>query len=74
MSLLDANNKPAEGISYFTPAQEPAAGTAANPQANGQPIQKLFQPLPIRRVTFQNRIGVSAGPVEIPFTTILTML
>lgn len=62
MSLPNVNNKPAEGISYFTPAQEPAAGTAANPQTNGQPIPKLFQPLTIRGVTFQNRIGVSNCP------------
>lgn len=59
MSLPDIVLKPAEGISYFTPAQEPAAGTAANPQTNGQPIPKLFQPLTIRGVTFQNRVGLA---------------
>lgn len=59
MSLLDVDIKPAEGISYFTPAQDPPAGTAANPQSNGQSIPKLFQPLTIRGVTFPNRIGVS---------------
>jgi hypothetical protein len=50
----------AEGISYFTPAQSPPAGTARNPQASGKPIPKLFQPLTIRGQTFQNRLGVSA--------------
>ena len=61
MSLPDVDIKPAEGISYFTPAQDPPAGTAANPQSNGQAIPKLFQPLTIRGVTFPNRIGVSSG-------------
>lgn len=64
MSLPDIDIKPAEGISYFTPAQEPPAGTAANPQTNGQVIPKLFQPLTIRGVTFPNRIGVS-DPVKV---------
>lgn len=48
----------AEGISYFTPAQNPPAGTARNPQTSGKPIPKLFQPLTIRGQTFQNRLGV----------------
>ncbi|EXJ95488.1 hypothetical protein A1O1_00610 [Capronia coronata CBS 617.96] len=52
-------NKAAEGISYFTPAQIPPAGTAAEHQSSGQPIPKLFQPLTIRGVTFQNRIWLS---------------
>ena len=52
-------NKPAQGISYFTPAQVPPAGTARNPQSDGQPIPKLFQPLTIRGVTFPNRIFLS---------------
>ncbi|BCR91139.1 NADH:flavin oxidoreductase/NADH oxidase [Aspergillus chevalieri] len=59
MSLPDVDIKPAEGISYFTPAQEPPAGTAANPQASGQAIPKLFQPLTIRGVTFPHRIGLA---------------
>ncbi|KAK6343562.1 hypothetical protein TWF730_011152 [Orbilia blumenaviensis] len=52
----DILNVGAEGIPYFTPAQIPAAGTAIT---NGQVIPKLFQPLTIRGVTFQNRIWVS---------------
>jgi len=55
----DIINKPAPGISYFTPAQEPPAGTAANPQSDGSKPPKLFQPLTLRGVTFHNRIGVS---------------
>jgi 2,4-dienoyl-CoA reductase-like NADH-dependent reductase (Old Yellow Enzyme family) len=52
-------NKGAAGISYYTPAQVPASGTAKNPQSDGSPIPKLFQPLTIRGTTFQNRIFVS---------------
>jgi 2,4-dienoyl-CoA reductase-like NADH-dependent reductase (Old Yellow Enzyme family) len=52
-------NEPAKGISYFTPAQIPPAGSAKNPQSDGSPIPKLFQPLTIRGTTFQNRIFVS---------------
>ena len=51
-------NEPAKGISYFTPAQVPPAGTASDPQPNGTPIPKLFQPLKLRGVTLQNRIMV----------------
>ncbi|KAF7169902.1 hypothetical protein CNMCM6106_004772 [Aspergillus hiratsukae] len=59
MTVADIDVTPAEGISYFTPAQNPPAGTAANPQTNGQKIPKLFTPLTIRGVTFQNRLGLA---------------
>ncbi|EGO03987.1 hypothetical protein SERLA73DRAFT_165519 [Serpula lacrymans var. lacrymans S7.3] len=52
-------NKPFPGISYFTPAQVPAAGAAFDPQPDGKPIPKLFQPLKIRGTTFHNRIFLS---------------
>ncbi|KAF9888670.1 hypothetical protein FE257_008428 [Aspergillus nanangensis] len=55
----DIVNKPAQGISYFTPAQNPPAGTAANPQSDGSAIPKLFQPLSMRGLTLHNRIGLS---------------
>ncbi|KAL1966958.1 hypothetical protein VTN77DRAFT_3702 [Rasamsonia byssochlamydoides] len=58
-NVFDIENKPAKGISYFTPAQEPPAGTAANPQSDGSQPPKLFQPLTIRGLTFHNRIGLS---------------
>lgn len=58
MTVTDLVNHPAQGISYFTPAQNPPAGTAANPQTSGKPVPKLFHPLTIRGVTFQNRLGV----------------
>ncbi|XXH02066.1 NADH-dependent flavin oxidoreductase [Hypoxylon texense] len=53
------SNKAAEGVPFFTPAQVPPAGTALNPQPDGTPIPKLFTPLTIRGVTFQNRIFLS---------------
>ncbi|CZR52306.1 related to flavin oxidoreductase [Phialocephala subalpina] len=51
-------NKPAKGISYFTPAQIPPSGTAVE-QPDGKPIPKAFTPLKIRGTTFQNRIFLS---------------
>lgn len=59
MTWPDVPITPAQGISYFTPAQSPPAGTARNPQTSGKPIPKIFQPLTIRGQTFQNRLGVS---------------
>ncbi|KAJ5717683.1 hypothetical protein N7488_003329 [Penicillium malachiteum] len=55
----DIANKPAEGISYFTPAQVPPAGSAAIPQSDGDQPPKLFQPFKVRGVTLHNRIGLS---------------
>lgn len=52
-------NVPAKGAPYFTPAQTPASGTAVDPQPDGKAIPKLFQPLTIRGVTFQNRIWLA---------------
>lgn len=47
------DNIAAKGISYYTPAQNPPAGT----QLDGS--TKLFTPLTIRGVTFQNRVFLS---------------
>lgn len=52
-------NVPARNTSYFTPAQQPPAGTASDPQPDGKAIPKLFQPLTLRGTTFQNRIFLS---------------
>ncbi|KAK0199672.1 hypothetical protein DFS33DRAFT_1387981 [Desarmillaria ectypa] len=49
----------APSVSFFTPAQDPPAGTAIVPQPDGKPIPSLFQPITIRGVTFQNRIFLS---------------
>lgn len=51
-------NEPAQGIGYYTPAQNPPAGTASDPQPDGSRPPKLFQPLKIRGLTLQNRILV----------------
>ncbi|EEP76393.1 conserved hypothetical protein [Uncinocarpus reesii 1704] len=58
-SLEGVRNEAAPGISYFSPYQNPRAGTAADPQSDGTKPPKLFQPLKLRGVTFQNRIGLS---------------
>lgn len=52
-------NKPAEGVPFFTPEQSPPSGTAHDPQPNGKAIPKVFTPIKIRGVTFQNRIFLS---------------
>lgn len=60
----DIVNKPAEGISYFTPAQIPPAGSAAQPQSDGSQAPKLFQPFTARGLTFHNRVGVCSPLVS----------
>ncbi|KAF3768977.1 FMN-linked oxidoreductase [Cryphonectria parasitica EP155] len=53
-------SKPAQGVPFYTPAQEPPAGTATalDPQ-DPHKIPTLFQPLTIRSVTLANRFVVS---------------
>ncbi|KAH8820641.1 hypothetical protein F5884DRAFT_56983 [Xylogone sp. PMI_703] len=51
-------NAPAKGISYFTPAQKPPAGTLVE-VPEGQKEPKVFTPLKIRGMTIQNRIMLS---------------
>lgn len=60
-------NAPAPGVPYYTPAQNPPAGTALDPQPDEKLIPKLFQALQIRGVQFQNRIFVCHAlvPLEI---------
>ncbi|OAQ57958.1 NADH oxidase [Pochonia chlamydosporia 170] len=50
MARTAIDNVAAKGISYYTPAQDPPAGT----QVEG--TTKLFRPLTIRGVTFPNRL------------------
>ncbi|OBT66745.1 hypothetical protein VE03_04081 [Pseudogymnoascus sp. 23342-1-I1] len=52
----DIENKAQAGISYFTPAQTPPAGTAL---PSTTPTPKLFTPLTLRTLTLQNRIMLS---------------
>lgn len=49
------DNVAANGVSYYTPAQEPPAGTRLDESAN----LKLFTPLKIRGLTLQNRVFLS---------------
>jgi hypothetical protein len=64
-SLPDVDIEAAPGLSYFTPAQNPPAGTAADPQESGNPVPKLFQPFTVRGVRFQNRLGVCPPPTPV---------
>ena len=56
------HNVPAPGSAFFTPAQTPPAGTAtassSHDAGEGKKLPKLFTPLRIRGVEFQNRIWV----------------
>lgn len=62
MTFKDIDLEAAPGIPYFTPAQNPPAGTAAQPQTSGRAVPKLFQPFTVRGVQFQNRLGVCSFP------------
>lgn len=48
-------NRPAAGVPYYTPAQNPPAGTASDPGA----APTLFRPLRMRDVALTNRVAVS---------------
>lgn len=52
-------NKGSDRVTFYTPEQNPVAGSALDPQPSGNPIPKLFTPLKIRGVTLPNRIWVS---------------
>ncbi|KAH7309701.1 hypothetical protein B0I35DRAFT_470776 [Stachybotrys elegans] len=52
-------NKAAANMPFYTPAQIIPAGTALDPQPDGKAIPRLFTPMKIRGVSFQNRIFVS---------------
>lgn len=52
-------NKAAKNVPFFTPEQDPVAGSAVEPQPSGNPIPKLFTPLKIRGIEMPNRIWVS---------------
>ncbi|PHH67257.1 hypothetical protein CDD81_3026 [Ophiocordyceps australis] len=55
MVRFDLRNKGQAGVPFYTPAQEPPAGTATN----GEAAPTLFQPLTMRSVELANRIVVS---------------
>ncbi|SMQ49684.1 unnamed protein product [Zymoseptoria tritici ST99CH_3D7] len=52
-------NRPAPNTSYFTPLQDPPAGTALVEDGKKDAVPKLFRPLKIRGLTLQNRIMLS---------------
>ncbi|KAF1832824.1 NADPH dehydrogenase [Decorospora gaudefroyi] len=55
----ELRNKAAKGISYFTPEQQPVAGTAIGMLDGSSKIPKLFQPLKLRGLEIQNRLALS---------------
>ncbi|KAI0095291.1 hypothetical protein BDY19DRAFT_917155 [Irpex rosettiformis] len=59
MSSSEFYNAPAKNVPYYTPEQLPPAGSAHHPQPDDKPVPKLFQPIKIRGVEFQNRIFLS---------------
>ncbi|KAI1115148.1 NADPH dehydrogenase [Nemania sp. NC0429] len=52
---MSAENKAAPGVPFYTPVQDPPAGTALDPAT----APTLFQPLKIRGMTLQNRFAVA---------------
>ncbi|CUM67074.1 uncharacterized protein PRCAT00004763001 [Priceomyces carsonii] len=48
-----------KAVPYYLPQPDTPAGTAFHPQPNGAALPKVFQPLKVKNVTFQNRIQVS---------------
>jgi hypothetical protein len=65
-------NAPAKGVSFFTPAQNPPAGTLVK-VPDGQKEPKLFTPLKIRGMTMQNRIMVCLQKqAYLNFATLIT--
>ncbi|KAJ5598726.1 hypothetical protein N7537_008810 [Penicillium hordei] len=58
-AIIEIVNEPASGVSYFTPKQDPPAGTAVSPAPNDPNVPKLFAPLKIRGLELHNRILLS---------------
>ncbi|KAL0568858.1 NADH-dependent flavin oxidoreductase [Marasmius crinis-equi] len=57
--IVDLPSEAAPGAPYFTPKQEPRAGTAQDPQPDGKPLPLLFTPLKIRGMELHNRITLA---------------
>ena len=51
-------NKPAAGVPYFTPAQDPPAGTAMIEEGQ-KSVPKLFRPIQLRGMMMANRLMLS---------------
>lgn len=54
--IVEIENEPSKGALYFTPKQDPPAGTALSTSPD---TPKLFTPLNLRCLTLQNRILLS---------------
>lgn len=52
-------NVAAKNVPFYTPEQDPVAGSATATQPSGNPVPKLFTPLKIRGLELPNRIWVS---------------
>ena len=52
-------NVAAEGVPFYTPAQNPPSGTAILPEDKSKKLPKLFTPLKIRDLVLPNRLWVS---------------
>lgn len=52
-------SKPASGVPFYTPAQEPPVGTALELDKDPDKIPTLFHPIAIRGMTLVNRFVVS---------------
>ncbi|THU93524.1 FMN-linked oxidoreductase [Dendrothele bispora CBS 962.96] len=51
-------NKPAPGVPFYSPTQNPPSGTLAVQESSKNSAPRLFNPIKIRDLTFQNRIFV----------------
>lgn len=52
-------NRPSPAVPYFTPLQDPPAGTALVADGKSKDVPKLFRPLKLRGLTLHNRIMLS---------------
>lgn len=55
-------NRPAPNTPYFTPLQDPPAGTAL--VADGEKVPKLFQPLKLRGLVSEFRQWLHQAPTD----------
>lgn len=52
-------NRASPAVPYFTPLQDPPAGTALVAKGKNDHVPKLFRPLKLRGLTLHNRIMLS---------------
>lgn len=56
---MSSNTKiePAPGLDFFYPLPPNPTGKAVAPE--GKPLPKAFQPITVKKLTYENRLGVS---------------